>query len=93
MGSQPPSLLKRDKDTILCEIDPACGEFKLQWEQDGVTRANLTLNEIASLTVHISRGNEHLVATSLSTRPGTLLKLRLKPIVSIEFVSWHEQQD
>lgn len=82
--------VRRDKDTVVCELEPAYGEMKILWEQDGVPRINCKLNKLANMSVHIAKGDEHMVVTGLGKNPATILKLRLKPYVAVELGCWYE---
>lgn len=81
---------ERGPDTVICQLEPACGELALWWQQDGKPRANLKLNRIGSVSVHMARNDDYLLVSGDGAEPGTLLKLRLKPHVSIEIECWNE---
>jgi hypothetical protein len=80
---------QRGSDRLLCEIEPAYGEMKIHWERDGVMLANLELNNLSALTVHIAKGNEYMIVDGIGDDPATLLKLRTKPFICIEFSCWY----
>lgn len=82
--------LSRGEDHLLCEIEPACGELKILWRQGGLIRTSLRLNNLKSMSIHLSKDDEHMIVSDPEDNPHTLLKLRLKPCISIELECWHE---
>lgn len=82
--------ISRGIDCVLCEIEPAYGELKINWQQNGEVRSSIKLNKLESVTVHMSKDDEHMIVTGLGENPATLLKLRLKPFVSVELACWHD---
>jgi hypothetical protein len=76
--------LTRGSDQVLCKIEPDSGEFNVLWHQHGELRAKLNLTELTDLSVHLSQNDEVLIASSTITQPKLLVKLRLKPFVSVE---------
>lgn len=82
--------LSREQDIVRCEITPSYGELKLSWKQNGLQRADFQLNHLKGLSVHLGAHDEYMTVTGEGTEPSVIMKLRVKPFVSIEFVSLHE---
>ena len=55
--------------------------LKICWTQNGVVKTNVEFRQILTLTTHLLENDEFL---SASKKSGELLKLRVKPEISIE---------
>ena len=77
----------RGEDYLRFKIEPDVGEIQLTWVQAGITRVNFKLNDLASISIHIANGDEHLIASGGDADPMQLVKVRLKPVIAIEWSS------
>lgn len=76
--------LKRDQDHVACELEPATGEIDITWHQAGRLRSSIKLNNLTGLAIHVAKDDEHMIAAGSGASANMLLKLRLKPYVSVE---------
>ena len=80
----------RGDSLLICEIEPAFGEFCFSWYEGGNQRANLKLNEVSNLSVYIAKDDEYLMLSSVGEFPEKVVKIRYKPFISIELSCWNE---
>ena len=78
-------VLSRGDDRIECDIEPACGSLVFKWWIDNAEKANLVVSGIKGLEVITQGRTEMLVASFGESSATQILKLRLKPSISI---SW-----
>ena len=81
---------QRGGDEIRCHLEPDVGELRFTWSSEGVSRVSLKVGGLESLAVHLGKGDEHLIAAAGGGNPQQILKIRLKPFVSVEWSSIHD---
>lgn len=78
-------------DRILCSIEPDDGELRFAWKQNGVTRIDLKINSLAHLSVHRFGEESYLIASTGKNDPNKeLVKIRLQPLICVEWGSYHD---
>ena len=77
----------RGEDLLRFRIEPDFGEIQFTWVQAGITRINFKLNDLASISIHMANGDEHLIASGGDADPQQLVKVRLKPAIAVEWSS------
>ena len=74
----------RGKDKLIVTIYPSFGELTINWVKSGEQLIKLKFIELDSLYVEIQKNDEFLSAVGIVLGQSMLLKLRLKPNISIE---------
>jgi hypothetical protein len=75
----------RGPDTVTVRISAADGELAIRWEKAGQQLVRMNLVNLEKLAVEMQKGDEFLIATGTHADHNFMLKLRLKPVVAIEF--------
>ncbi|MEW6563279.1 MAG: hypothetical protein AB1400_08640 [Pseudomonadota bacterium] len=79
------------EDCVQCVIEPDEGELHFVWRQGNITRISLKINSLAHLSVHRFAEEAYLLASSGKDDPNKeLVKIRLRPIISVEWGSYHD---
>jgi len=76
--------LDRGVDSLFVSIYAPSEMLKICWKQNGRLRTKLEYRKVSNLAVHTLKNDEFL---SASRETGELLKLRIKPEISIEIVN------
>jgi len=77
----------RGNDYLFCKIEPDVGELVFIWTVEGIQRAHIKINSLKSISVHLDKNDEFLIASSGEYSPKQLLKIRIKPYIAIELCS------
>lgn len=72
------------EETIRFEIEPAFDEIRIIWSEGLLTRLNMHLIDVRDLEISLAQGAELLVASGGSVEQVFVLKLRLRPQISVE---------
>lgn len=72
------------EETIRFEIEPAFDEIRITWSEGSLIRLNMHLIDVRNLEVSLARGAELLMASGGNDEQVFLLKLRLRPRISVE---------
>ncbi len=75
---------ERGADRVRCEIAPADGVLRLEWERDGVALVRADFADVAALRAEAERGREALVVELRMPRARPF-RLQLRPAIH---VSW-----
>jgi hypothetical protein len=74
----------RGQDRVTFSMYAPSGRVELAWYQADVERISVRLRDLDSIEVHQMKNNEFLSATGQWGELPVLLKLRLRPEVSVE---------
>ncbi len=75
----------RGEDKVIVNIYASFGELSVNWIKSGKQLIKLKLIELDSLNIELQSNDEFLTATGKFLDQAVLLKVRMKPDVSIEF--------
>jgi hypothetical protein len=77
----------RGAHLIRCHLELDVGAVSVRWTEGGVSRADVALKWVRSVTIVRSGGVEALVASDISGNPDVAMELRLRPEVSLKLVA------
>ena len=75
----------RGEDTLRVSIWASFREIKIDWKKSGKQVLKMKVADIDSLTVEMQTLDELLCVTGSTSKNKTMLKLRIKPSIFIEF--------
>ncbi len=75
----------RGDDKIVVQIYASFGQLSISWEKNGNQQLRIKLIELDKITVEKQYRDEFLTAVGTYADKSVLLKLRLKPSISVEF--------
>ena len=75
----------RGEDEIAVKIYASFGEITINWKKSGIQILHMKLIDVQHLTVEMQHRDEFMAVVGSYSNRSMLLKLRLKPLVAIEF--------
>ena len=72
---------------VRCRLEMDVGSVSVQWLEGDVSRADIALRWVHSVSLVRSGGVEVLVASGISGNPDVAMELRLRPEVSLKLVA------
>ena len=80
---------KRGEDEVVVKIYASSGEFSVLWKNTDRQLLAMKLIHLEIITVELQHNDEFLTVVGMYSDYAVMLKLRLKPVVAVEF----EQQE
>ncbi len=80
---------KRGEDEVVVKIYASSGEFSVLWKNTDRQLLAMKLIHLEKITVELQHNDEFLTVVGMYSDYAVMLKLRLKPVVAVEF----EQQE
>jgi hypothetical protein len=72
---------------VRCRLEMDVGSVSVQWLEGDVSRADIALKWVRSVSLVRSGGVEALVASGISGNPDVAMELRLRPEISLKLVA------